>query len=212
MLKVLFTGNHENHYNDNGLYYDIYPLYCAVTLIQENDRNILIDTGFYSATDMLMDKLIENNLKPEDITDIINTHLHPDHVANNVLFKNATKYTPSGIAFPDGKARVYLDRSKITLPGTLEMLQTPGHTLSHCSVIYKWEGKTYVICGDAFRENWFDKDKPFFAENFEQAMQSIRKIFEIADIVIPGHYKILEGKDLEDMKIKIEEKFKKWGV
>jgi len=210
LLKLLFLGKHDNHYFADDSYYEIDPVYSSSTLIQTNNRNILVDTGFYSVTDLLLQKLKENNLEPEDITDIITTHYHLDHAANNVLFKNAIKYNPSGMSFPDGRTRIYLDKSKRTSPPGIQIIQTEGHVYSHCSVIYKWAGKTYVCCGDAFRHDWWDKDQPFHAENFEKAIKSLRKIFEIADVIIPGHDKILEGKDLEIMKKIVEKKLKEW--
>lgn len=79
-----------------------------VVLIQTENKNILIDTGIgdyhskkfqeqfdIKSTNHLEGCLSDLNLKPDDITDIILTHLHFDHVGglthnSEIIFKNAT--------------------------------------------------------------------------------------------------------------------------
>lgn len=86
---------------------------CRSLLIETNDRKILIDTGIgdkltedyakhqhLNGDDTLMDSLAQINVKPEDITDIILSHLHFDHCGGT------TKYNEKGeveIVFPNAK-------------------------------------------------------------------------------------------------------------
>ncbi|MDX8350855.1 MBL fold metallo-hydrolase [Cognatiyoonia sp. IB215182] len=57
---------------------------CNVTLLQTSDRNVLFDVGagpeFMSSAGFLMDALDAQGLAPEDITDVVFTHAHPDHI------------------------------------------------------------------------------------------------------------------------------------
>jgi glyoxylase-like metal-dependent hydrolase (beta-lactamase superfamily II) len=76
-------------------------------LIKSNDRKILIDTGIGNkynekqtnifnidlSTYSLEKSLHENNISPEDITDVIITHLHFDHTGG-------TTYRDNGKVFP----------------------------------------------------------------------------------------------------------------
>jgi glyoxylase-like metal-dependent hydrolase (beta-lactamase superfamily II) len=84
---------------------------CAY-LVQDNGRNILVDTGmgdcskiidirmrrgdkFYlREVSTIQAKLAEMNLKPEDIDIVINTHLHWDHCGGNSYFTKAKFYIP----------------------------------------------------------------------------------------------------------------------
>ncbi|MFT6119845.1 MAG: glyoxylase-like metal-dependent hydrolase (beta-lactamase superfamily II) [Yoonia sp.] len=57
---------------------------CNVTLLQDGDRNILFDLGagseFQSTAGFLLDALDGIDLSPDDITDVVFTHAHPDHI------------------------------------------------------------------------------------------------------------------------------------
>ena len=57
---------------------------CNVTLVETEDRKILFDVGagiyFLDGMGALLDSLDEQGLAPEDITDVIFTHAHPDHI------------------------------------------------------------------------------------------------------------------------------------
>ena len=72
---------------------------CNVALLQTQDRNILFDVGagpeFMSSAGFLLDALDAQGLAPDDITDVVFTHAHPDHIwgllddFDDLLFYNA---------------------------------------------------------------------------------------------------------------------------
>lgn len=81
-------------------------------LVEEGDRKILIDTGVGNKQDAkffshyylhgsatLESSLAENGLTPEDITDVMHTHLHFDHCGGSV-HKKEDQLLP---AFPNAK-------------------------------------------------------------------------------------------------------------
>ena len=57
---------------------------CNVTLVETEDSKILFDVGaglyFLDGMGVILDSLDEQGLAPEDITDVIFTHAHPDHI------------------------------------------------------------------------------------------------------------------------------------
>jgi len=57
---------------------------CNVTLLQNGERTVLVDVGagqeFQPTAGRLLDSLDELGVAPDDVTDVILTHAHPDHV------------------------------------------------------------------------------------------------------------------------------------
>lgn len=72
---------------------------CNVTLWQDGDRNVLFDVGsghdFMSSAGTLLEALETQGLSPDDITHVVFTHGHPDHLwglldeFDDPLFANA---------------------------------------------------------------------------------------------------------------------------
>jgi glyoxylase-like metal-dependent hydrolase (beta-lactamase superfamily II) len=101
-------------------------------LVRGNGRNILVDSGFYRdkffhddrfhLTDFVKpsDVLVRVGLKPEDITDIVITHMHWDHADGMDLFPNARiwiqkdEYTYySGEAWASKDTHLGIDRDDV---------------------------------------------------------------------------------------------------
>jgi glyoxylase-like metal-dependent hydrolase (beta-lactamase superfamily II) len=57
---------------------------CNVTILERGDRVIIFDAGsgpnFMPTAGMLVDNLAEAGVDPADVTDVIFTHAHPDHL------------------------------------------------------------------------------------------------------------------------------------
>ncbi|MEI7594944.1 MAG: MBL fold metallo-hydrolase [Bacteroidota bacterium] len=81
---------------------NLITLLTRILYIVDGDRKILIDSGMGRKRDVkfykykyiledidLIEELNKINVKPEDITDIIFTHLHDDHVGGASYFKNS---------------------------------------------------------------------------------------------------------------------------
>lgn len=164
----------------------ILPFPYTAYLLQAEGENILIDTGIHAdhivdgrawrgctargGADYLLKALAEYDVKPEDISTVIYTHLHNDHAGNMYLFPDATHVyqkdeylnlcnpLPFQIKGGDFDERTKGDiaalRHKCVIDGDLilgnglELYKTPGHSLgSMCIVVPTAEGR-YVITGD----------------------------------------------------------------
>jgi N-acyl homoserine lactone hydrolase len=175
-------------------------------LIQTADRNILVDTGFhadyiadpfgvalidglgkfgrlldYRADQNPHDQLAMLGLTNVDITDLVITHGHVDHVGRIEEFPNARLWvsarerslpTPS---YWDGRSRVQwpaiptetVPHGCEIVPGVL-FFPTPGHTMGHYSLTVKLANMGMVILAadaisrpDEFADDtWSDAEDP----------------------------------------------------
>ncbi len=202
MIKQLFPGEHENQQFDGG--YSIDSLTSGPVLIQNSKGQfLLVDPGAFSHKHRLITELAFHGLVPADIDAVFNTHHHLDHTSNNFLFHDHCPiFTRHAILWPSGKVDIFKDdeKHKAALPADIEFVKTPGHTDDHVSFAYREDGKTYVCSGDAFREDIVRGETPLSAHNKEQFLESLGKIFEIADVILPGHGRVVEGDLLEDLR------------
>lgn len=184
-LKLLSDGYFELDmgmlvYGKTPYYGKKYMAALKPLLIQTDTDNILLDTGlgelpeefrkYYTIdrTQTLERSLANEGLKPEDISLVINTHLHADHCGNNRLFKNARfvvqetelKYAQNPDRFLKGGyfKELFEDLDFTTISGDQEIVPgistilTAGHTPGHQSILVDATnsplGRNYIYCGD----------------------------------------------------------------
>ena len=158
------------------------PVWSA--LLRTPEGNILFDTGLHpvhvarpDATfgpqsglhvvmqdeDGVVARLAALGVKPDDITVVVNSHLHFDHAGNNGAFPKATFVVQAEhLAFAKGKPNfpgVYWDIPELTyVPATgrsrvapgVEVVPTPGHAPGHQSLVVDLaENGRVVLTGDA---------------------------------------------------------------
>jgi glyoxylase-like metal-dependent hydrolase (beta-lactamase superfamily II) len=204
-LHILKLGIHNNMYpnkEEKLIDLTIDPICGAVVLIKGKE-NVLVDTGYFPFKEEIIEGLDKQGLKPEDIDYVINTHSHFDHCSNNYLFSNAKIIC--GASIWDGKACInYKNPEDIMIDG-LKIITTPGHRQEHLSVIVKVDDKNYVISGDAIEEKKIVERKYDKKPNKGEIFNSIKKILEIADVIIPGHGPLIESKEIRKLKEIVKE-------
>jgi len=195
---------------------EIYKAALKPLLIQSDEERILVDTGigelpeqykrFYSVSQSteqtLTSQLRNHQLKPQDITAIINTHLHFDHCGNNKLFKDAKFYiqeeefryalSPDRFQknayiqdFCEGDLDYLKTRGDWKLTEEISVVSTPGHSPGHQSVVIRNYGKTYVYCGDAapLKENLESLNIPGVLYRADDALHSIERLRSVKNAV-----------------------------
>ena len=145
----------------------------SVTLISTGMRRIIVDTGLKGEKTIILERLAERGLKPEDIDSVINTHTHQDHIGNNFLFTRAK------VLFPK--------EGDLVAPG-VQIMETPGHSMDSISVVVKSQN-VVVLAGDALPtfSNYLKGVPPAHHVDRGLACRSMSRILKIADVVIPGH-------------------------
>jgi len=161
-------------------------VYCPVwsALMRTPEGAIVFDTGLHpvhierpeatfganpsmqitmAAEDAIVPRLAALGVQPEDVTVVVNSHLHFDHAGNNRAFPKATFIVQAEqLAYAKGRPNfpgVYWDDPGLSYVPTsgrarvtqgVEVVPTPGHAPGHQSLVVDLaETGRVVLCGDA---------------------------------------------------------------
>jgi N-acyl homoserine lactone hydrolase len=116
-----------------------------------------------TADDAIVGRLAALGVAPDEVTVVVNSHLHFDHAGNNRAFPNATfivqgeqlAYAKGRPNFPaiywDDPALRYMPTSgRARVAAGIEVVPTPGHAPGHQSLVVDLaETGRVVLCGDA---------------------------------------------------------------
>ena len=185
-------------------------------LIRTDKENILVDTGvgnlppkyrkfhdvIRSGDEELRYSLKKAGLDPDDVSLVVNTHLHFDHCGNNLLFRNAKflvqieevryAYYPDRFMkvsylrdFFDLENEFLTVRGRYQIEDGVEVLSTPGHSIGHQSAVVQWKNKNVVYTGDAapLPENIERRNITGMIYNPAQAAESIELLRRIQNPV-----------------------------
>ncbi len=132
----------------------------VIYLLETENRRILVDAGcdtmpgfemvnYYRPVDVLKDY----GYAPEDITDVIITHAHHDHIAAVGHYKNAVvhiqedEYAP-GKKYIADEAEVNIFKETYSLDDNILIRKIGGHSKGSCVVEFAYDNICYVVAGD----------------------------------------------------------------
>lgn len=98
----------------------------SVVLLRDGDTTVVVDPGMVSDRRRILDPLKEIGLQPDDVTDVVFSHHHPDHTINAALFANARYH--DHWAYYVGDRLVPRDAEGYALSESIRLIRTPGHT------------------------------------------------------------------------------------
>jgi N-acyl homoserine lactone hydrolase len=198
-------------------------------LLLGKDRKVLVDTGPYNpgkGMDPIFSRTAEQTMEAQlrrfdtsvdEITMVINTHLHTDHCAGNGYFKNVhclvqkkeMEYArePLPIHKPaydvelEGIDFELLDGDGEVAPG-LQVMLAPGHTPGSQVVLVQTSEGLYVIAGDNIPhfEN-MAPDQPFFWPSgaymdIREYWDTLARLKALGGFILPGHDMLVLKKTL----------------
>ena len=181
--------------------------YSTNSLLRVGNHNILIDTGPSSRRPFLVNALKERDLTTDDIDIVILTHMHWDHCQNTDLFKKARVLvnpteidyarspnqwdlaTAAGMAdmMRDMKVEPVSEGDKIV--DGVSILETPGHTKGHMSVLADIDGEKVLVAGDAMPESGtVARGLPYNVFwDVDDSKASVEKMVASSNVFYPGH-------------------------
>jgi|SRR5687767_1255063 len=155
----------------------------SCTLIRDGDRTIVVDPGMAESARAILDPLAALGVRPEDVTDVVLSHHHPDHTMHAGQFPNAAVHDHwaiyRGTQWEDSECD-----GRVLTPSVL-LARTPGHTAEDLAVV---AGTTdgVVVC----THSWFTADSAVEDEDPEDGAElraSRGSILAVADLIVPGH-------------------------
>lgn len=137
-----------------------YPILFKIYLIKCENRLMLVDAGCEAMPDFDMKDFIgpvralkNMGIIPDDITDVLITHSHHDHIECIKYFKNATVYIQKdeyemGKDYLFDNSPIVLFDDEIKVCENVTMQRVGGHSKGSCIVEINSDGEKYIIAGD----------------------------------------------------------------
>ena len=136
------------------------PIIFSVFLVQTEGRNIRVDAGCETMPGFEMHNfttpmavLQQYGVAAEDITDVIITHAHHDHIECVKYFADAVIHIQED-EYRDGReylkhnTRICPFSESVEVDEGVTVVKIDGHSVGSCVVECELQGKTYVLCGD----------------------------------------------------------------
>jgi glyoxylase-like metal-dependent hydrolase (beta-lactamase superfamily II) len=155
----------------------------TVTLIIDGDAVIVVDPGMVADRGALLTALAAHGPRPEDVTDVVFSHHHPDHTVNAALFPNARIHDHWAVY--EGDRWLDRDAEGAVLAPSVRLLRTPGHTGEDISTVASTADGVYV-CTHAWWSAAGPEDDPLGTD--AAALKASRnRLRAVATVIIPGH-------------------------
>jgi glyoxylase-like metal-dependent hydrolase (beta-lactamase superfamily II) len=186
--------------------------HATCTLIRSGKRSILVDPGLPGPA--MAARLYERTgLKPEQIDTVFLTNFRPAHRAGLGVFpkakvfiheveQQATRQHLEGL-FKEAPAedidRGYLKQEIKLLDSLtaaedrvaeqLDLFPLPGYTPGTCGLLIKLPTTSVLVAGDAVATQDHFLAGQVLPDSYDIAggQDSLREVYEIADLIIPGH-------------------------
>ena len=146
-------------------------------------RVIVVDPGMVSGRDALLGALAGHGPGPDEVTDVVFSHHHPDHTVNAALFPAARIH--DHWAMYVGDRWVDRDADGLVLAPSVRLLRTPGHTAEDISTVAATPSDV-VVCTHA----WWAADGPPedpLAADPGRLHASRDLLLTFATLIVPGH-------------------------
>jgi glyoxylase-like metal-dependent hydrolase (beta-lactamase superfamily II) len=154
----------------------------TVGLIRDRDLTVVVDPGMVRERALILDPLNAMGVRPEDVTDVVFSHHHPDHTINAALFPEARYHDHWAIY--QGDVWTSRDAEGFELSAAIRLIRTPGHSAEDITTLaHAADGVA------AFTHVWWDGDGPADdpLADMEQLHASRARVLAVADLAIPGH-------------------------
>jgi glyoxylase-like metal-dependent hydrolase (beta-lactamase superfamily II) len=155
---------------------------ATVGYIEDGDRRVVTDPGMVRHRSVILGPLAALGVAPEQVTDVVFSHHHPDHTLNAALFPNARFHDHWAIY--QGDRWRWRDAEGYQLTPAVKLIRTPGHTPQDITVL---AGTAHGVV--AFTHLWNDAGAvgDRHAVDLDELHAGRRRVLAIAEVIVPGH-------------------------
>jgi glyoxylase-like metal-dependent hydrolase (beta-lactamase superfamily II) len=154
------------------------------TLIRDGELAVVIDPGLAPSQESILAPLRELGLGPEQVTDVVISHHHPDHCLNVALFRRARVHDHWAIYDFEGRWDDVDCEGRVLSP-SIQLIRTPGHTEEDLSTVAGTPDGVVVLT-----HLWWTDGGPAedpYAPDAAVLHASRARVLAFADLVVPGH-------------------------
>jgi len=155
---------------------------ATVGFIRDGDRLIVTDPGMVRHRSLILEPLAELGFQPEEITDVIFSHHHPDHTLHAALFERARFHDHMAIYHGDQwDAR---DADGYELTPSVKLIRTPGHSYEDITTLI---GTPQNVVAFTHLWNTPTSTGDAHAVDLNLLHAGRQRILGLADVIVPGH-------------------------
>lgn len=181
-------------------------------VLLRGEKPMLFDALGYNERYVLLERLRREGVTPEAVAVLFLSHFHFDHAVNYRLFPNAVVYLHEqeleyarshhheDLAIPiealtdlESTGRLRLLSGERGEAEGVEWFLAPGHTAGLYALRVQHHGKRLVLASDAVKNlGELISGQVAMAWDREASARSVASVIERADLVLPGHDRMIE--------------------
>src|SRR5215472_10818835 len=115
----------------------------TISLVRDGAATIIIDPGMVDDRRQILEPLEALAVDPNDVTDIVFSHHHPDHTLNAALFPNARVHDHWAVYYRNTFTRRPAEGTLVT--PSVRLIATPGHSPQDITALVGTAGGVYAF-------------------------------------------------------------------
>lgn len=154
----------------------------TVSLVRSGEAVVVVDPGMVADRRDILDPLQALGVAPDDVTDVVLSHHHPDHTVNVALFPFARVHDHWAIYERDR----WTDRPAegFAVAEGVVLWETPGHTPQDISTVVTTDAGVVVLTHLWWHAAMEGDPR---AVDLELLHRNRARVLQVATTIVPGH-------------------------
>jgi glyoxylase-like metal-dependent hydrolase (beta-lactamase superfamily II) len=156
----------------------------TVGLVRDGYATVVVDPGLVPEPASILEPLAGHGMRPENVTDVVFSHHHPDHTLNAALFPAARFHDHWAIY--QGDLWTSRDAEGFQISSSVGLIRVPGHTNEDIATLVTTDDGLVV-----FTHAWWTAEVPVedpYATDPATLHASRARILALEPhLIVPGH-------------------------